>query len=68
MKWGDAYPKSEFKHEWDIANFVQAGKRLSLECIENETIKEIIDKSWKQEPHERMNIISIVAKLETIVV
>ena len=23
MKWGEAYPKSEFKFEWKIADFVQ---------------------------------------------
>ena len=65
MKWGDAYPKSQFKHSWDIANFIQEGRRLDLECIENETMKEIISKSWKQDPNERMNIISIICKLES---
>ena len=39
MKWGIAYSKSEFKHEWDIASFVQKGKRLDLEFISNEMMK-----------------------------
>ena len=64
--WREAYPKTRFKHPWDIASFVQQGKRISLECISNKTIKEIIDNSWKQNPYERMNITSIISKLESI--
>ena len=67
MIWGNAYPKVLFKHEWDIANFVEEGKRLSLECISNETIKEIITNSWKQEPNERYSIEDISSKLESMI-
>ena len=28
FKWGDAYPKSEFRYPWDIVNHVSSGKRL----------------------------------------
>ena len=65
MKWGDAYPKSQFKHAWDIANFVQEGKRLSLDCIENETIRKAIKYSWQQNPNERFGIETIISTLET---
>ena len=63
MKWGVAYPKSLFKFEWKIANFVQEGKRLNLEFISNETMKEIISKSWQKEPKERLIIDDILKKL-----
>ena len=28
MKWGNAYPKEIFPHEWDIANFIIKGNKL----------------------------------------
>lgn len=59
----NAYPKTRFKYEWNIASFVSNGKRLSLECINNKTIKEIIENSWKQNPHERYKIDDIINKL-----
>ena len=64
MIWGEAYPKSEFKFEWNIASFVKEGNRLSLNCISNSTIKEIISHSWKQEPKERYTIDEIELKLK----
>ena len=67
MKWGEAYSISEFKYSWQIADFVQSGKRLDLEFIENETIKEIISNSWKQNPYERLTIDQIITKLESII-
>ena len=66
MKWGQAYPKKLFRFAWDIADFVSAGKRLTLECIENETMKEIISNSWQQEPKERYTIDEILTKLESL--
>ena len=66
MKWGVAYPKSQFKHEWEIANFIQKEKRLSLEFISNEQIKEIISKSWQQDPKERLTIDEILKKIEEL--
>ena len=62
----NAYPKSKFKYEWNIATFVSNGKRLSLDCISNKKIKEIIENSWKQEPNERYNINDIINKLNEI--
>ena len=66
MKWGNAYQKSLFKFEWEIANFIQNGKRLDLEFIENERIKETISKSWKQDPSEKLTIDEITNKFESI--
>ena len=60
---GDAYPRSEFKYAWNIAKFVQLVKRLDLECISNETMKEIIPNSWQQDPKERLIIDDILKKL-----
>ena len=65
MKWGEAYPKSEFKFSWKIVNFVQSGKRLSLENIGNEEMKEIISNSWKQDIKKK-KIIDLRKKYETI--
>ena len=62
MKWGNAYSKTLFKHEWDIANFICEGKRLTLEFISNETMKEIISNSWQQEPKERLSIDEMTYK------
>ena len=67
MKWGEAYPKSQFKFSWQIASFIQEGNRLSLDFISNETMKEIISKSWQEEPKERLTIEEIQSKLESIV-
>ena len=55
MKWGEAYPKSEFKFSWKIVDFVQSGKRLSLENIGNEEMKEIISNSWQQDIKKKEN-------------
>ena len=66
MIWGSAYPKNKFPHEWDIANYVCKGKRLEKPSTMNEHIYSIITQCWCQEPKERMNIISIVQKLQSL--
>ena len=66
MKWGVSYPFSLFKYPWDIASFIQEGKRLDLECIENERMKEIISNSWQQYPKERLTIDEILSELELL--
>ena len=66
MKWGEAYPKSLFKFEWKIKNFISTEKRLSLDCISNEKIKEIISNSWQQDPKERLTIDEILIKLVSL--
>lgn len=62
----NSYPKNEFKYEWKIADFICKGNRISLDCISNEKIKNIILNSWKQEPNERFNINDIIKELELI--
>ena len=67
MKWGEAYPTDLFKFPWMIANFVSEGNRLALDCISNETIKQIILNSWKQNPNERLTIDEILSQLESLI-
>ena len=66
MIWEEAYPMKKFEYPWNIASFVQSGKRLSLEYISNETIKETISNSWNQDPKERYTIEKIKSNLETL--
>ena len=66
ITWQEAYPKSMYRFAWDIADAVASGKRPhSINTIEYKELKEIIEKSWKQEPSERLTIDNIVALLET---
>ena len=63
MLWDNAYPKDKFKHEWDIANFITSGKRLSLDFIQNEKIRILIANSWNQNQKERLLITDLVNAL-----
>jgi serine/threonine protein kinase len=36
MKWGVAYPEEMLKFPWTVAQFVETGQRLPLDCIKNE--------------------------------
>ena len=66
MIWGDAYPKSIYKFPWDIADTISAGKRPStIDSVENEKMKELIDLSWKQDPKERLKMNEIIELLES---
>ena len=65
MKWGEAYPKEIFPHEWDIANFIIKGKRLEKPKRMRNDIYSLISECWKQEPKERLEITQIVSKLES---
>ncbi|GAB1228000.1 hypothetical protein ENUP19_0368G0009 [Entamoeba nuttalli] len=66
ITWQDPFPKSEFKFPWKIAEFISTGKRPVIIQEVEEDIKEIIEKSWKQEPKERITIDEIVRMLETV--
>lgn len=55
-----AYDRSRFRYEWNIASFVQSGKRLELDIIKNEKIKELIQNTWKSNPLERLTIDEII--------
>ena len=65
MIWGTAFPKSVYKHPWDIANTVTRGNRpITIEEVTNERIKELIEFSWNQEALKRLLIEQIVVQLE----
>ncbi|GAB1221884.1 hypothetical protein ENUP19_0085G0107 [Entamoeba nuttalli] len=49
-----------------IAEFISTGKRPNIIQEVEEGINEIIEKSWKQEPKERITINEIVRMLERI--
>ncbi|GAB1227632.1 hypothetical protein ENUP19_0347G0012 [Entamoeba nuttalli] len=66
ITWQDPFPKILYPHPWDIADTITAGKRPNIIHEVEEDIKEIIEKSWKQEPKERITIDEIVRMLETV--
>ena len=66
MKWGEAYPKEEFKHEWDIADFVCKGKRLDKLDNMRDDVYSIITECWCEEPKERLEIDEVVKLLELL--
>ncbi|GAB1225967.1 hypothetical protein ENUP19_0270G0001 [Entamoeba nuttalli] len=66
ITWQDPFPKTEFKFPWKIAEFISTGKRPNIIQEVEEDIKEIIEKSWQQEPKERITIDEIVRMLEGI--
>ena len=65
LTWQDCYPKSEFKFAWDIADFVSSGKRRPKPDDMNDQIYELIEKSWKHNIHDRININDLVPLIET---
>ena len=62
--WNEAYPKSQFRFPWMIAEFVTKGQRLNLDIVEP-SVKKIIEMCWQQYPTERLKIEDVVALLET---
>ena len=56
--------KEKFKHAWDIPIFIQKGERLEKLDNMTDTIWEIIEKSWKQKPEERLTIQQIKNEFE----
>jgi len=61
-----AYPKPQFRYEWNIATFVTDGKRLPLDMIQSNDIKNIISNSWINDPLKRYSIDDIVNNLNLI--
>ena len=55
-----AYDKKDFKYEWNIADFVQRGKRLKLDVITNPTIRTLIERAWKNNPSDRISISDLI--------
>ncbi|EDR25091.1 protein serine/threonine kinase, putative [Entamoeba dispar SAW760] len=66
ITWKEPFPKTEFKFPWKIAEFISTGKRPTIIQEVKEDIKEIIEKTWKQEPKERIRIEEVVKMLERI--
>ena len=65
MIWNEAFPKSMYKYPWEIANEISAGKRpITIEQIQNETMKLLIEKTWDQNPLKRLLIDQLILQLE----
>ena len=66
--WKEPFPKNELRFAWDIANFVCDGKRpKTIEYVDNDKIKDLIEKCWCQNPKERLIIYDVVALLESLI-
>ncbi|ELP92957.1 protein serine/threonine kinase, putative [Entamoeba invadens IP1] len=66
ISWREAYPKSEFKFPWKIADFVNGGNRLQkLDCMTNEQY-ELISNCWEHEKEERITIETVREKLQNM--
>ena len=64
--WKEAFPKSVYRFAWNIADAIAEGKRpSSVNEISNKKIVDIIERSWCQNPTERLTINDLVALLET---
>ena len=69
MIWGTAFPKEMFRFAWDIADFITVGKRpKTIELVENNDMKRVIESSWNQHPKDRLTINDVVSMLETILI
>ena len=65
MIWNDTYPKTLFKFAWSIADFVCQGNRPNtIDEIESENMKKLIEFCWNQNPIHRLPIKEIVLLLE----
>ncbi|ELP87958.1 protein serine/threonine kinase, putative [Entamoeba invadens IP1] len=65
FKWGDSYPKSEFKFPWKIAEFVTNGNRLKKPLDMPEHLFNIVEDCWKEKIRERCTIDKTVEMLQT---
>ena len=64
--WNNAFPLSQFRFTWDIADYISDGKRPSLiNTIQSQELQQLIQLSWCQNPKERLTIDYIVSLLET---
>ena len=60
MIWNDAFPKSEFKFPWKIIEFITNGYRRPIPKDSFTNLFRIVEKSWTEEPKERLTIDDIV--------
>ncbi|ELP93759.1 protein serine/threonine kinase, putative [Entamoeba invadens IP1] len=58
--WSDAYLSETFKFPWKIAEFVTKGKRLERKENIPETIFQVIEMCWKQNPKERITATDVI--------
>ena len=58
-KWGDAYPKSQFKFPWQISSFVQAGKRLERPREMSTEVFGLVSQCWRQDPCDRISLFGL---------
>ena len=59
FKWGEAYPKAQFKFPWQISSFVQAGKRPSkTDSIPSKDLR-VVEQCWAQEPQDRIGLLCV---------
>ena len=66
MTWADVYSKENFQFAWDIADFVCAGKRVVKPEGFNDKLFELVEKCWKHEPRERLNMKEVARELKQI--
>ena len=64
--WNEAYSTDKFRFTWNIAHFVNEGKRLDNEGKITEQQFEIITKCWLQDGKKRLPIEKIVEELEIL--
>jgi serine/threonine protein kinase len=60
-------PYTDFKFSWDIARFVNAGKRLEIPKGAGGMMTNLITKAWSPEPSERYSFEEIVQMLHSYV-
>ena len=62
--WQEAYPSSEFKFSWKIADFVIKGGRMQKTDEMTHLQYDLISQSWCQDPKKRLQIDAIVSRLD----
>ena len=65
--WNECYSKREFKFPWKIAEFVVNGKRQRKHDEIDDEEFDLIEKSWNENPKERLEMNEIVKRLEILV-
>ncbi|ELP84585.1 protein serine/threonine kinase, putative [Entamoeba invadens IP1] len=68
LGWCNAYPISEFKFPWSIAEFVTSKKRLSKTVEMTTEMFELIKSMWPQDPKDRITMEEIVDGLNQLFV
>ena len=65
ITWQEPYPKAIFIFPWDMVNAVAEGKRSPIiNEVKNISLRQIIEKAWRQNPKDRLTIDEIVKGLD----